>query len=57
MLDFELCLDRPVGVAARSSSNENITTLLGWTPEVSLDHGLSKLYSFMRKELEAFPGI
>lgn len=41
----------PVGVRGRRSSNDVITTLTGWKPEIPLEHGLAMTYGWIRKQL------
>lgn len=43
-------IDGPRGVNARSSDNTRIETLVGWTPQVSLEEGVRKTFNWIYEE-------
>lgn len=45
-------MDAPQGVRGRNSDNSLITTTTGWSPQISLEEGLSKTYEFVLREVE-----
>ncbi len=49
-------LDAPQGVRGRNSDNTRIEKLLGWTPSVSLEHGLEQTYRWVYDRLAAQRG-
>jgi len=48
-MDFQL--DRPVGVAARNSNNDQMRIQLNWEPQTSLTEGLGEVYAWVQQEL------
>jgi nucleoside-diphosphate-sugar epimerase len=40
--DFDLQLDKPVGVASRASDNSKIRNVFGWEPTVSISEGIGR---------------
>jgi nucleoside-diphosphate-sugar epimerase len=45
-------LSKPQGVRGRNSDNSKLREVLGWEPQVSLEDGMAKTYSFIHNELE-----
>ena len=45
-------LTKPQGVRGRNSDNSKLREVLNWEPQVSLEDGLTKTYSFISGELE-----
>ncbi|KAG9014685.1 hypothetical protein FRB94_010532 [Tulasnella sp. JGI-2019a] len=43
--------DMPVGVAARNSNNEAVTSALGWAPTTTLEEGMKKTASWIEGEI------
>jgi nucleoside-diphosphate-sugar epimerase len=52
---FDFQLDKPVGVASRSSDNTKIKSIFGWEPSTSLLDGISRTMSWYRSYQNA-PG-
>jgi GDP-D-mannose 3',5'-epimerase len=46
-------LDAPQGVRGRNSDNARIQKLLGWTPSITLEHGLEQTYRWVYDQLKA----
>jgi len=46
-------VDGPQGVRSRNSDNELVRTLLGWTPQVSLEMGLARTYAWVWDQVRA----
>jgi GDP-D-mannose 3', 5'-epimerase len=44
-------LDKPQGVRGRNSDNSRLREVLGWEPQVSLEDGLRRTYSWIASEL------
>jgi len=44
-------LDAPKGVRGRNSDNTRLREVLGWEPEISLEEGLAKTYSWISTQL------
>lgn len=45
-------LDKPQGVRGRNSDNTLLRKTLKWTPQVSLEEGLSKTYSWINRQIK-----
>jgi nucleoside-diphosphate-sugar epimerase len=45
----------PQGVRGRNSDNTLLKQTLGWTPQVSLEEGLSKTYLWIEDQVRARP--
>jgi GDP-D-mannose 3', 5'-epimerase len=52
-LEREYKLDAPQGVRGRNSDNTRIEKLLGWTPSITLQHGLEQTYRWVYDQLAA----
>ena len=52
-LEREYKLDAPQGVRGRNSDNTRIEKLLGWTPSITLEHGLEQTYRWVYDQLAA----
>jgi GDP-D-mannose 3',5'-epimerase len=52
-LERQYKLDAPQGVRGRNSDNTRIEKLLGWTPSISLEHGLEQTYRWVYDQLAA----
>ena len=52
-LERKYKLDAPQGVRGRNSDNTRIEKLLGWTPSISLEHGLEQTYRWVYDQLAA----
>jgi nucleoside-diphosphate-sugar epimerase len=48
-------LQAPQGVRGRNSDNTNLRQVLSWEPQVSLEEGLRRTYSWIRGELAKHP--
>ena len=46
-------LDAPQGVRGRNSDNTRIEKLLGWSPSITLEHGLEQTYRWVYDQLAA----
>lgn len=55
-LEREYKLDAPQGVRGRNSDNTRIEKLLGWSPSISLEHGLEQTYRWVYDQLAAKNG-
>jgi len=44
-------LSKPQGVRGRNSDNTRLLHVLGWQPEISLEHGLAATYEWIKEEL------
>ena len=55
-LERQYKLDAPQGVRGRNSDNARIEKLLGWTPSISLEHGLEQTYRWVYDQLAAKNG-
>ena len=45
--------DAPQGVRGRNSDNTRISKLLGWTPSITLEHGLEQTYRWVYDQVKA----
>ncbi len=45
-------LSAPKGVRGRNSNNERIEKLLGWAPNIRLEHGIEKTYAWIHDEIQ-----
>ena len=50
-LERKYNLDAPRGVRGRNSENSKIMALLGWEPNISLEHGLFETYNWIQQEI------
>jgi nucleoside-diphosphate-sugar epimerase len=50
-LERKYKLDAPLGVKGRNSDNSMIKSTLNWEPEISLEYGLRKTYSWIFDEI------
>ena len=50
-LERKYKLDAPLGVKGRNSDNSMIKSILNWEPDISLDYGLRKTYSWIFDEM------
>ncbi|KAL0063364.1 hypothetical protein AAF712_009759 [Marasmius tenuissimus] len=48
---FTYDTDKPVGVRSRNSHNELAQSVLGWTPQISLDEGMRRTVAWIDSEL------
>jgi GDP-D-mannose 3', 5'-epimerase len=44
-------LSAPQGVRGRNSDNSVIKKVLGWEPSISLEHGLTQTYAWIREQM------
>ena len=44
-------IDGPQGVRGRNSDNSKLREILGWEPEISLEHGLAKTYAWIEGQV------
>jgi len=44
-------LTKPQGVRGRNSDNTRLREVLGWEPQISLEDGLAKTYSWISQQL------
>jgi GDP-D-mannose 3',5'-epimerase len=47
----------PQGVRGRNSDNTRLQQVLGWTPEISLEEGLARTYSWIEREVVRFQSV
>ena len=52
-LERQYKLDAPQGVRGRNSDNTRIEKLLGWSPSITLEHGLEQTYRWVYDQLAA----
>ncbi|KAH6908593.1 NAD-dependent epimerase/dehydratase [Coprinopsis sp. MPI-PUGE-AT-0042] len=52
-VQFQYTADRPLGVQSRSSNNERVKEVLGWSPSTSLADGMSKTGQWIASVMEA----
>ena len=50
-LERKYKLDAPLGVKGRNSDNSMIKSILNWEPDISLEYGLRKTYSWIFDEM------
>lgn len=46
-------IDGPQGVRGRNSDNTRLKEVLGWTPEIALEDGLARTYTWIEKQVKA----
>ena len=46
-------VEGPMGVRGRNSDNTRLRQVLGWEPEISLEEGLARTYSWIEKQVQA----
>lgn len=51
-ISIEYDLSKPEGDKARSADYSKARSLFGWTPEISLEHGLTEMYRWIEKQIE-----
>jgi GDP-D-mannose 3', 5'-epimerase len=51
-IDIKYDLTKPEGDKARSADYSKARSTLGWSPEVSLEQGLSELYGWIEKQIQ-----